>query len=149
MPQQQHLHFFLTHLGIERHAATVYTREIFLMVQKEIYKGVWFCSQKSVVSEGVCEICTIKHKQHQVIAEYEVCSQVLMNYAVFTEIIINLYSMFYFYTKVDLLYRLFLIKLKAVLFVVACISYVMGCCAATFFVFLLSTILMRFPISTS
>ncbi|XP_052623314.1 protein FAR1-RELATED SEQUENCE 9-like [Lactuca sativa] len=48
---------------MEKHASMVYTRTIFLMVQREILHSLVSCSQKSVTSGVVSEICIVKHKR--------------------------------------------------------------------------------------
>nr|XP_043633685.1 putative protein FAR1-RELATED SEQUENCE 10 [Erigeron canadensis] len=50
-----------TPLLIEEHACNVYTRTIFLLVQKEIYLGSWRCSQHFVTSgmQG-CDVIVVK-----------------------------------------------------------------------------------------
>nr|XP_043616187.1 protein FAR1-RELATED SEQUENCE 5-like [Erigeron canadensis] len=50
-----------TPLLIEEHACNVYTRTIFLLVQKEIYLGSWRCSRHSVTSgmQG-CDVIVVK-----------------------------------------------------------------------------------------
>lgn len=63
-----------TQLEIEKHASSVYTRTVFLLVQKEITRSVWSCIQKSVVEEDGSEICTILHKNKDgiVVSEFQV-----------------------------------------------------------------------------
>ncbi|CAI9282400.1 unnamed protein product [Lactuca saligna] len=48
---------------MEKHASMVYTRTIFLMVQREILHSLVSCSQKSVTSGVVSDICIVKHKR--------------------------------------------------------------------------------------
>ncbi|KAL7586673.1 hypothetical protein Lser_V15G37967 [Lactuca serriola] len=48
---------------MEKHASMVYTRTIFLMVQREILHSIVSCSQKSVTSGVVSDICIVKHKR--------------------------------------------------------------------------------------
>nr|KAJ0219584.1 hypothetical protein LSAT_V11C300142720 [Lactuca sativa] len=48
---------------MEKHASMVYTRTIFLMVQREILHSFVSCSQKSVTSGVVSDICIVKHKR--------------------------------------------------------------------------------------
>ncbi|GKE30647.1 FAR1-related sequence 5-like protein [Tanacetum coccineum] len=51
-----------TKLAIERHAARVYTRTIFLLVQKEIIEGCWSCTiQDLKINEG-CETVIVRDK---------------------------------------------------------------------------------------
>lgn len=52
-----------TRLLIEKHAANVYTYNIFSIVQKEIDDSVWLCSQQSVNKEGDCEVCIVKDER--------------------------------------------------------------------------------------
>ncbi|GJU64373.1 FAR1-related sequence 5-like protein [Tanacetum coccineum] len=50
-------------LAIERHAARVYTRIIFLLVQMEIIEGCWSCTiQDLKINEG-CETVIIRDKK--------------------------------------------------------------------------------------
>ncbi|GKC45272.1 FAR1-related sequence 5-like protein [Tanacetum coccineum] len=52
-----------TKLAIERHAAKVYTRTIFLLVQTEIIEGCWSCTvQDLIINEG-CETVIIRDKK--------------------------------------------------------------------------------------
>ncbi|GJQ98158.1 FAR1-related sequence 5-like protein [Tanacetum coccineum] len=52
-----------TMLAIERHAARVYTRTIFLLVQTEIIEGCWSCTiQDLKINEG-CETVIIRDKK--------------------------------------------------------------------------------------
>jgi len=54
----------LTPLLIEEHACKVYTRTIFLLVQKEIHLGSWACCQHSVTSElPGCDVILVKEKR--------------------------------------------------------------------------------------
>ncbi|CAI9275723.1 unnamed protein product [Lactuca saligna] len=48
---------------MEKHASMVYTRTIFLMVQREILHSLVSCSQKSVTSGVVSDICIVKQKR--------------------------------------------------------------------------------------
>lgn len=48
-----------TPMKIEEHARKVYTRTIFLLIQREIEASVWYCAQTSVISEEGCDIITI------------------------------------------------------------------------------------------
>ncbi|CAI9299439.1 unnamed protein product [Lactuca saligna] len=48
---------------MEKHASVVYTRTIFLMVPREIFHSLVSCSQKSVTSGIVSDICIVKHKR--------------------------------------------------------------------------------------
>ncbi|GKD17911.1 FAR1-related sequence 5-like protein [Tanacetum coccineum] len=51
-----------TKLAIERHATRVYTRMIFLLVQKEIIEGCWTCTiQDLKINEG-CETVIVRDK---------------------------------------------------------------------------------------
>ncbi|GJV76827.1 FAR1-related sequence 5-like protein [Tanacetum coccineum] len=51
-----------TKLAIEHHAARVYTRTIFLLVQKEIIEGCWSCTiQDLKINEG-CETVIVRDK---------------------------------------------------------------------------------------
>ena len=52
----------LTPLAIEVHAARVYTRSLFVRVQKEIIAGSWLCSIKAKSSDELCDICIIKEE---------------------------------------------------------------------------------------
>ena len=52
----------LTPLAIEVHAARVYTRSLFVRVQKEIIAGSWLCSIKSKISEEGSDICIISEE---------------------------------------------------------------------------------------
>lgn len=47
--------------GLEQHAATVYTKTIFLDVQKEIYRGAWNCSVDSVEMVNGWKVVMITH----------------------------------------------------------------------------------------
>ncbi|GJX10969.1 FAR1-related sequence 9-like protein [Tanacetum coccineum] len=49
----------LTPLPIEDHASKVYTRSLFIRVQKEIVAGSWLCSITSMSSDEGCTVCTI------------------------------------------------------------------------------------------
>nr|XP_043633023.1 protein FAR1-RELATED SEQUENCE 5-like [Erigeron canadensis] len=51
----------ITPHAIETHASKIYTRTMFLKVQREIYKGSWSCSQTSVTKDGGNEVYLIKH----------------------------------------------------------------------------------------
>ncbi|KAD3066795.1 hypothetical protein E3N88_34675 [Mikania micrantha] len=64
---------FKTHLPIERFAARVYTHEIFIDVQNEIWKGVWCCAQKSFADEDGYDVYVIRHKDKRsnVIADFK------------------------------------------------------------------------------
>ncbi|PWA91611.1 FAR1 DNA binding domain-containing protein [Artemisia annua] len=48
--------------SIEVHAARVYTRSLFVRVQKEIIAGSWLCSIKTKSSDEGCDICIIKEE---------------------------------------------------------------------------------------
>ncbi|CAI9259385.1 unnamed protein product [Lactuca saligna] len=48
---------------MEKHASMVYTKTIFLMVQREILHSLVSCSHKSVTSGVVSDICIVKHKR--------------------------------------------------------------------------------------
>lgn len=52
-----------TPLPIEKHALEVYTYDIFLIVQREIYYSVWSCIQESVVIDNECEVYILKDKK--------------------------------------------------------------------------------------
>ncbi|XP_052627109.1 protein FAR1-RELATED SEQUENCE 5-like [Lactuca sativa] len=45
-----------TPLAIEKHASEIYTHNIFLDIQKELYKSVFYCVQESVVIEDESEV---------------------------------------------------------------------------------------------
>ncbi|GKB56731.1 RNA-directed DNA polymerase, eukaryota [Tanacetum coccineum] len=49
----------LTPLPIEDHASKVYTRSLFIRVQKEIVAGSWLCSITGMSSDEGCTVCTI------------------------------------------------------------------------------------------
>ncbi|GKD71487.1 FAR1-related sequence 5-like protein [Tanacetum coccineum] len=49
-----------TKLTIEIHACKVYTRTISLLVQKEIYEGVWACQIQDFKKEEGCEIVKVR-----------------------------------------------------------------------------------------
>ena len=52
---------YLTPMAIEQHASKIYTRTIFLLVQKEISLAIFKCSQNNVVEgEDGTEVYTIK-----------------------------------------------------------------------------------------
>ena len=51
-----------TRLKIERHAAKVYTRTIFLLVQKEISEACWTCSIQNLKIQDGCEIVMVRDK---------------------------------------------------------------------------------------
>nr|GFA49687.1 hypothetical protein [Tanacetum cinerariifolium] len=52
-----------TKLEIERHAARVYTRTIFLLVQTEIIKGCWSCTIQDLKIDEGCETVIIRDKK--------------------------------------------------------------------------------------
>lgn len=52
-----------TPLPIERHASEVYTRSIFLIIQREIYYSVYYCIQDSVNIMDDVEIYSLKDKK--------------------------------------------------------------------------------------
>lgn len=54
-------YIFRTPREIERHASKVYTSTIFFDIQKEIYKGAWFCSYSSVGVENGWELYNVQH----------------------------------------------------------------------------------------
>ncbi|XP_052627198.1 protein FAR1-RELATED SEQUENCE 4-like [Lactuca sativa] len=45
-----------TPLAIEKHASEIYTHNIFLDIQKELYKSVFYCVQESLVIEDESEV---------------------------------------------------------------------------------------------
>ena len=49
-------------LGMESHASKVYTRTIFLLVQKEIKEACWNCTIEEFKTEEGCEILRIRDK---------------------------------------------------------------------------------------
>nr|GEX20508.1 hypothetical protein [Tanacetum cinerariifolium] len=51
-----------TKFAIERHAAQVYARTIFLFVQKEIIKGCWSCTIQDLKINKGCEIVKVRDK---------------------------------------------------------------------------------------
>lgn len=51
--------FMCTPKRIEKHAYEVYTRSIFLDVQKEINKAAWSCANQNVVEKDGCQVYTI------------------------------------------------------------------------------------------
>ncbi|GKC38627.1 hypothetical protein Tco_1051011 [Tanacetum coccineum] len=51
-----------TMLGIERHAARVYTRTIFMLVQKEIIEGCWSCTIQDLKINKGFEIVMVRDK---------------------------------------------------------------------------------------
>ncbi|KAK9062811.1 hypothetical protein SSX86_020001 [Deinandra increscens subsp. villosa] len=65
--------FMKTELPIERYVADVYTSQIFKDVQKQIFKGVWFCGQKSLTTDGPCDeyIITEKNRAFNVVINHE------------------------------------------------------------------------------
>ncbi|KAI3720839.1 hypothetical protein L2E82_31834 [Cichorium intybus] len=52
-----------TRLQIEKHAAKVYTNEIFKIVQQEIIDSVWLCSHDSIQQHGDVEVCIVKDER--------------------------------------------------------------------------------------
>ncbi|GKB60760.1 FAR1-related sequence 5-like protein [Tanacetum coccineum] len=52
-----------TKLKIEIHASKVYTRKIFLLVQKEIIEAVWACQILECKTEEGCEIVKVRDKR--------------------------------------------------------------------------------------
>ncbi|GJY74453.1 FAR1 DNA binding domain, zinc finger, SWIM-type, MULE transposase domain containing protein [Tanacetum coccineum] len=57
-----------TKLKIEIHASKVYTRKIFLLIQKEIVEAVWACQIQEFKTEEGCEMVKVKEYE----AEYKV-----------------------------------------------------------------------------
>ncbi|XP_023761702.1 protein FAR-RED ELONGATED HYPOCOTYL 3-like [Lactuca sativa] len=59
---------------IEQHATKVYTSKVFFEIQKEIYKGGWFCEVKDLGEGDGWEIFKVIHKnqKHEVKATYKV-----------------------------------------------------------------------------
>ncbi|GJS92960.1 FAR1-related sequence 9-like protein [Tanacetum coccineum] len=53
----------LTPLPIEQHAAKVYTRSLFIRVQKEIVAGSWLCSITCMSSDEGCTVCIIDEEK--------------------------------------------------------------------------------------
>ncbi|GKB27180.1 RNA-directed DNA polymerase, eukaryota [Tanacetum coccineum] len=53
----------LTPLPIEQHAAKVYTRILFIRVQKEIVTGSWLCSITCMSSDEGCTVCIIDEEK--------------------------------------------------------------------------------------
>lgn len=47
--------------GLDRHAASVYTKTVFLDVRNEIYKGAWNCSLDSVENTNGLQVVMITH----------------------------------------------------------------------------------------
>ncbi|XP_071726790.1 protein FAR1-RELATED SEQUENCE 5-like [Rutidosis leptorrhynchoides] len=86
MEKQRHMHQVLdyqtkkvepslvTQLSIEVHASTVYTLAIFWKVQKEIYRSVWFCSQRVISSDDFREVSEIRdvNQKTKVVSRHEV-----------------------------------------------------------------------------
>ncbi|CAH1414560.1 unnamed protein product [Lactuca virosa] len=52
-----------TPLAIEKHASKIYTHNIFLDIQKELYKSVFYCVQESVVIEDESEVYVLRDKK--------------------------------------------------------------------------------------
>ena len=52
----------LTPLAIEVHAARVYTRKLFVLVQKEIIAGSWLCSIMSKTCDELCDVSVISEE---------------------------------------------------------------------------------------
>ena len=52
---------FRTPREIEKHAAKVYTSTLFFEVQKEIFKGAWFCSYSNAEKENGSEVYKVQH----------------------------------------------------------------------------------------
>lgn len=52
-----------TPLPIEEHAWNLYTRNLFYLVQDEIYQSVWTCSQRSVSIVDGIEVCIVREKR--------------------------------------------------------------------------------------
>nr|GEV62427.1 hypothetical protein [Tanacetum cinerariifolium] len=53
----------LTPLPIEEHVAKVYTRSLFIRVQKEIVAGSWLCSITSMSLDEGCTVCIIHEEK--------------------------------------------------------------------------------------
>ena len=53
----------LTPLEIEVHAARVYTRKLFVLVQKEIIAGSWLCSIESKTCDEVSDVSVISEQK--------------------------------------------------------------------------------------
>ena len=53
----------ITQLDIERHAARVYTRTMFLIVQTEINEGCWNCTIQGLNIDEGCETVIIRDKK--------------------------------------------------------------------------------------
>ncbi|GJV18467.1 FAR1 DNA binding domain, zinc finger, SWIM-type, MULE transposase domain containing protein [Tanacetum coccineum] len=53
----------LTPLPFKDHTAKVYTRTLFIRVQKEIVAGSWLCSITSMSSDEGCTICIIDEEK--------------------------------------------------------------------------------------
>ncbi|GJZ59560.1 FAR1 DNA binding domain, zinc finger, SWIM-type, MULE transposase domain containing protein [Tanacetum coccineum] len=53
----------LTPLPIEQHATKVYTRSLFIRVQKEIVAGSWLCSITCMSSDEGCTVCIIDEEK--------------------------------------------------------------------------------------
>ncbi|GJV99343.1 FAR1 DNA binding domain, zinc finger, SWIM-type, MULE transposase domain containing protein [Tanacetum coccineum] len=53
----------LTPLPIEEHASKVYTRSLFIHVQKEIVAGSWLCSITCMSSDEGCTVCIIDEEK--------------------------------------------------------------------------------------
>lgn len=54
---------YTTRLKIERHAAQIYSREIFNLVQIEILKSLWACSIHQLKTDEGCQEYVIKEKR--------------------------------------------------------------------------------------
>ncbi|KAJ9556340.1 LOW QUALITY PROTEIN: hypothetical protein OSB04_010954, partial [Centaurea solstitialis] len=65
-------------LGIERHASELYTRVVFLDVQKEIRKSIYFCGLSFLCQEGDVKKYSVSHKKKNLStkASYEVLHDV-------------------------------------------------------------------------
>nr|GEY36279.1 FAR1 DNA binding domain, zinc finger, SWIM-type, MULE transposase domain, FHY3/FAR1 family [Tanacetum cinerariifolium] len=55
----------LTPLHIEEHDAKVYTRSLFIRVQKEIVVGSWLCSINGMSSDEGCTVCIIDEEKRK------------------------------------------------------------------------------------
>ena len=52
-----------TPLAFEKHALEISTHNIFLDIQKELYKSVFYCVQESVVIEDESEVYVLRDKK--------------------------------------------------------------------------------------
>ncbi|GJU79677.1 RNA-directed DNA polymerase, eukaryota [Tanacetum coccineum] len=94
----------LTPLPIEDHASKVYTRSLFIRVQKEIVAGSWLCSITGMSSDEGCTVCTIDEDKVKPVGFPEVIDKENTSENVDEEI--NLHQKHIGYTKVEAVEKL-------------------------------------------